>query len=632
VVHIADDECIPSSPSSVSDATEDPAASSEGGSSYNPIVIESSPAKATSASAGARRSPEPLAPIFAIRERKPQKSNSDLCRGPVAAYPTHEFQHIRGPQISFQSLPPLFARRSHRSSITTTQASLQSKSLFLPTLSDHDVAISRGICRLSDVILDQDHLLNTTSQDDLSHPAIKRFLEPSPSGTLDLPMSSSQQTIWTEKWRPTRAEQVLGNEKQSLYLRDWLHALELQLEPEPPSQQGKAKGKAKRHQKGTKRPRVVRAVERPKVRKKRRSDADDDWIVHTSEEEDYSEREYQGRLMNTDDDEGDYSSPPNGPGIRSHSNFDGYLANTILLAGPPGCGKSAAVYACATELDWEVFEVYPGIGRRSSSGLDNLIGDVGKNHLVRKAQRDRGRRTASRSAVEEFLENAGESLQSTGDVRFVVSDDLDENGSDVAAKPSRAAASVRQSMILLEEVDIIYKEDVNFWPAVVNLIGECKRPVIMTCSDIALIPTDDLPLQTILDFGPCPTPLAVSYLQRSCLAEGYLVSRDHLSRLYEATHQVCALDGLDGHANVQSNVFPVPDLRRTINHLQFWSTVTEKSSASHEIDHSPAGGEDRTRRVTARHAELLSFVDSDLTRPTLRTPEVSVRQRPDLTA
>lgn len=60
------------------------------------------------------------------------------------------------------------------------------------------------------------------------------------------------------------------------------------------------------------------------------------------------------------------------------------LTNTIVIVGPHGSGKTSSVYACAQELGFEVFEVYPGIGRRNGASVDGLIGEVGRNHIVRK--------------------------------------------------------------------------------------------------------------------------------------------------------------------------------------------------------------------------------------------------------
>ena len=70
------------------------------------------------------------------------------------------------------------------------------------------------------------------------------------------------------------------------------------------------------------------------------------------------------------------------------------LTNTILLAGPPGSGKTSTVYACAEELGWEVFEVHAGIGKRSGGSLTSLIGDVGKNHHVGRRGAD-GKRSSN---------------------------------------------------------------------------------------------------------------------------------------------------------------------------------------------------------------------------------------------
>jgi len=58
-------------------------------------------------------------------------------------------------------------------------------------------------------------------------------------------------------------------------------------------------------------------------------------------------------------------------------------------------------------------------------------------------------------------------------------DETDTQIQDQNAKPT---GSIRQSLILLEEVDILFKEDNNFWNTVTSIIKECKRPVVCTCN------------------------------------------------------------------------------------------------------------------------------------------------------
>jgi hypothetical protein len=330
------------------------------------------------------------------------------------------------------------------------------------------------------------------------HPAILRFVNPDAAHPT---ASSSVHKAWTDKWRPTRAEEVLGNESNAVYLRNWLRALELHFDTSStvtPKQDQKTNGTAKSGDdiRRNKRPRVVRAVEKRRGRKKRRMDSDDedDWIVYSDESED--------EVLQADeiDDDIEQEAPSRlypkdshcDPAVSASSNhlsqqFSNHLTNTILLAGPSGTGKTAAVYACADELGWEVFEVYPGIGKRNGASIENMIGDVGKNHLVRKTQHRGGETIRSFKGRDAFAmllkkgkdpadEQPHDLHSPTGDFGFVSRSD------NQSGQGTGETSTVRQSLILLEEVDILFKEDSNFWPTITSFIRDCKRPVICTCN------------------------------------------------------------------------------------------------------------------------------------------------------
>jgi len=145
------------------------------------------------------------------------------------------------------------------------------------------------------------------------------------------------------------------------------------------------------------------------------------------------------------------------------------------------------VYACASELGFEVFELYPGMGRRSGKDLAGAVGQLTRNHMV------------------------------LGDARARIRD------------------MPHQSLILQDEADVLFDDDIGFWPAVAELMSDSLRPVVLTCTDLDAIPLADLPIQRVLTWHPAPVPAAATYLQLVALAEGYIVSHAAMQALYLQT-------------------------------------------------------------------------------------------------
>ncbi|KAG6919430.1 hypothetical protein DXG01_006313 [Tephrocybe rancida] len=635
------------------DSTDPPASlPEEGGSQEDPIVLDSSPlrplrrpkttASKPLASSFAPRwpkaapmpstaqspevtlielpeqatKPKKLAPLFAPRPTKASpalpSTRAVKAKDLDAPFPNKESLHVRGVQHVFSAPSLPYSRRAAHSDMSSASHTVADEpgplNQFLVGELSSTLNLPSGT-----ISSDPETYMNTIPDEDRKHPAITRFSTTAQTET-------SEHRLWVDKWRPTCAAEVLGNEENATYLRDWIRALELQLRTnDVPDQgtsvdlRGKGKGKAD-PQRGTKRPRVVRAVEKRRGRKKRRVDSDDedDWIVHSADE-------FSSVAASSPPPYDRTSSPPrSSPAPKTalvaeqsstRYTFDP-LTNTILLAGPSGSGKTAAVYACAEELGWDVLEVYPGIGRRNGAGVDGLIGDAGKNHHVRKSRAGHlGALGTSEGPDNIFKDGKADSTDvSKGD------DNVEPVPTNGGSSFDPTLSNIRQSLILLEEVDILFKEDTNFWPAVTNFIKDCRRPVICTCNE-----------------------------------------RNTLLRLYEGSApNVGAIDIPDIPNPATSGDFPAPDLRRTINGVQFlcdtasgigfgpewepeqntvgnmwdwdwpWGNTARKEPNTVSADHvtvTRTEAPPRDHVLEARHADLISFVDTYLMREPWNTQE-----------
>lgn len=638
-----------------------------------PIVIaDSSPTSSPAPSPRPSAAPSAAPPkavysIFAPRRTRNERALLQGLYGtsstkPYAPFPDSDTQHVQGPQTTYNVPLSQFSRRDVPSALLKASGEKADptidSNLIRDSPSGPESSPRHSICSADPS--DYDRVASSIPPNHRTYPAISRFLErPPPSASESSDGIGEANLLWNDKWRPKRADEVLGNEQSSLYLRDWLLALKLHIHGAqtatsnamPPDNKGKKKAsKAKTSQatRGIKRPRIVRDVQR----KRRRVDSEepeDAWIADESEGEDPLDlfsvpddesasqrltRLKRPEVDNALEDVAISETPEQSP-IFPFDNippfsymppkFGDTVYNTILLAGPPGCGKTASIYACAEELGWDVFEVYPGIGERSGAALQKLIGEVGKNHLVKQTPNTAKSQPSGKKRLDFFAKRvmSEDEAEHVQDGTTNVAQDF----VDSATKP--VPTEISQSIVLLEEVDILYREDTNFWPTIVKIIRECRRPVVMTCNgallclrilvlrynrlspDISLVPLRDLPLQIVLPFFPCPPPLAVSYLQVLSLSEHRLVDSAVVDGLYQG------LSGENTERNIDTLLHPrqplvIPDLRRTLTRIQLGTSISGRREPLPMNDDDQSI--DRLAGM-ARAIELSSFADSGLRRP-----------------
>jgi DNA polymerase III delta prime subunit len=407
-----------------------------------------------------------------------------------------------------------------------------------------------------------DDTMDNSSDDDLhgdgrikpkAHPAILKAFKMIPNSLSAFDKSECETQSWIHKYAPTTAAEVLQSGREAFILKEWLQTLTvISVESGPGDARAlkrsvKGENPAKRKRKSKKLDGFVISSD----------EGDDDMDEITEPEDDESPWYSQGLVKKTVIRAGD--------AMAKGSKDSKKLTNAVVISGPNGCGKTAAVYAVAKELGFEVFEINPG-SKRSGKDILERVGDMTKNHLVQPAKQD--------SSQDEDLQRASAALeadiksgrQGTMNSFFkanpskgkeavksnkpkAVNTISKKQSSEVSNKPKQQ----KQSLILLEEVDVLYEEDKQFWATVITLILESKRPIVMTCNDESVVPLQALALHAIIRMTPPPIDLAVNYMLLVAANEGHALKREAVASLYKVQRR---------------------DLRSSMTELEFWCQMT----------------------------------------------------------
>ena len=356
---------------------------------------------------------------------------------------------------------------------------------------------------------------------------------------------------WIQKYSPKSAAQVLQQGQETVLLRDWLRSSSVSsVDSGHPVTSKIGKSTASTRKLNSKR------------KRRRKIEELDGFIISSDEDLDQLD-ELSGpeeTLHSSIDNISTKKSMVRSGGNTEFSKSAGSVvktSNAVVLSGPHGCGKTATVYAVAQELGFEVFEINAG-SRRSGKDLLEKVGDMTRNHLVHQASEseiteelhgqhskilqhdlESGLQTTMQSFLKPKMKNrqgSGIHIQATKD-------------SSVPQEPPRKHKQQKQSLILLEEVDLLFEEDRQFWTTTLGLILHSRRPIIMTCTDESRLPLDDMILHAIFRLYPPPEQLATDYLILIAGNEGHLLARDAVMTLYRSKND---------------------DLRASIMELNFW--------------------------------------------------------------
>ncbi|KAH6680331.1 hypothetical protein B0J14DRAFT_262873 [Halenospora varia] len=359
---------------------------------------------------------------------------------------------------------------------------------------------------------------------------------------------------WTQKYSPKSAPEVLQSGPEAVILKEWLQTLVVK-SVETGAEKSRSRGSS-----------LSRGLKSDAIGKRKRKSKKLDGFVVSSDEEfndmdeitdpedDPSVLGGQTLLRKTVIRAGDAAQRGSKEPLR--------LSNAVVMSGPHGCGKSASVYAVAKELGFEVFEINSS-SRRSGKDILEKVGDMTRNHLVQQSH--------APTSVDEDNERIDEALakdlqtgrQGTMNSFFKPKEPTKPKTKTKTQNPavkkstSKADTGIskpppkqqKQSLILIEEADILYEEDKQFWATIISLVAQSKRPIIITCNDESVIPLQSLILYAIIRFNPPPVDLAVDYLLLVAACEGHIIRRNAVKALYEGRNL---------------------DLRAALTDLNFW--------------------------------------------------------------
>lgn len=363
--------------------------------------------------------------------------------------------------------------------------------------------------------------------------------------------SQCEISCWMQKYAPSCAAEIIQPGREAFLLKHWLEGLMVQAVDTGASDAQKLKATSKT--------KVGLSERKNRKRKKLEGfvvstdEEDSEMDVISDGEDGWTSIGSQGLVKKTVIRSGDRA----GKGAKHGGRF----TNAVVISGPHGCGKTAAVYAVARELDFEVFEINPG-SRRTGKDVLERIGDMTRNHLVQhQGPNPKGDEEAA--VDDEVARDIESGKQATMNAFFKPKPTTKPQAR--SKQPSKAPAAApqvgvkkptsktqKQSLILLDEADILFEEDKQFWVTVISIIAQSKRPFVITCNDETLIPLQSLNLHAIFRFSKPQADLAIDRLILVAAGEGHALRRDAVEALYESRNG---------------------DLRASLMDLNFWCQI-----------------------------------------------------------
>ncbi|KAJ6798913.1 Uncharacterized protein M6B38_212620 [Iris pallida] len=230
------------------------------------------------------------------------------------------------------------------------------------------------------------------------------------------------------------------------------------------------------------------------------------------------------------------------------------LKNVLLLTGPVGSGKSAAIYACAKEQGFEVIEVNAS-DLRGGAHIKQKIGEAAESHRLNQWSVEDPNGPRRKQILELLAGPADIREEEFGNgspemVSMTRKQDATPTKSPCKARASRSdpCQAANKTLILFEDVDTVFDEDRGFISSILQLAETSKRPIILTSNNRNPV-LPQLLEQFVLNFTLPSYDELLCHLYMICASEKAYVSSELLAHLVSSC---------------------MGDIRKILMLLQFW--------------------------------------------------------------
>nr|GLL44461.1 uncharacterized protein LOC109177240 [Ipomoea trifida] len=301
--------------------------------------------------------------------------------------------------------------------------------------------------------------------------------------------------LWTNKYQPEKAAQVCGNDVSVKILSEWLHSW---------------------HERGSQRSKSFRS--------------NDTFIEQEVGDDDY--------LSDYDSDNGD---------------IENHLKNVLLVTGPVGSGKSAAIYACAKEQGFQVIEVNASDWRNGAL-VKQMVGEALESQWRQRTQKDTAN-AEDNTLLRSFSAAVTGTEGPMSEVIELIPLLDDEDSQNASATPKKLICKDRtnshsdlKTLVLFEDVDAALCEDRGFISTIQQLSETAKRPMILTSNSNNPVLPNNLDRLELCFTMPSLKDL-LELANTVCHAEQVIIDSS-------------LVEGFVNHCE--------GDIRKTIMLLQFW--------------------------------------------------------------